>query len=80
MAAKITECVIHVDLANAIRKMARALELKVPDGKLGFRCPNPDCRQPVKPMISAEGKLRDHFEHLKRNEACPLSHVRRGRA
>jgi hypothetical protein len=26
--AKITECVIDVDLANAIRKMADALELK----------------------------------------------------
>jgi hypothetical protein len=38
--AKIKECVIDVDLANAIRKMANALDLKVPDGKLGFRCQN----------------------------------------
>jgi hypothetical protein len=71
--AKITECVIDIDLANAIRRMADALELKVPDGKLGFRCP--ECRQPVKSMIP--GKTAAHFEHLKRNKDCSLSHVRR---
>jgi hypothetical protein len=71
--AKITECVIDVDLANAIRKMADALKLKVPDGKLGFRCP--ECGQSVKSMVS--GKTVAHFEHLKRNKDCKLSHVRR---
>jgi len=58
-----TECLIGVDLAKAIRKMADALELKVPDGKLGFR---PSCRRPVKPM----GGSLARFEHLKRNKDC----------
>jgi hypothetical protein len=71
--AKITECVIDVELANAIRKMADALALKVPDGKLGFRCPK--CGLPVKSMMP--GKTAAHFEHLKRNNDCSLSHVRR---
>ncbi len=69
---KITECVIGVDLASAIRSVARSLRLKVPDGKLGFRCP--ECRKPVKPAYSAGGKLGNHFEHLKRNRNCSLSH------
>ncbi len=73
---KIEECVIGVDLANAIREVADALGLKVPKGKLGFRCPNPKCRQAVKPMVSGGGH-RAHFEHLKRNRNCELSHVRR---
>jgi hypothetical protein len=73
---KIEECLIGVDLAKAIRNVAGALELKVPDGKLGFRCPNPECRQPVKPMVTG-GKQSAHFEHLKRNPKCPLSHVKR---
>ncbi len=74
--AKITECVIGVELANAIRKMADALDLKVPDGKLGFRCP--ECRQPVNSMAS--GRTSAHFEHLERNINCSLSHrARRSR-
>jgi hypothetical protein len=72
---KITECVITVELANAIRSVALALKVKVPKGKLGFRCP--ECRQPVKPMISADGKQSAHFEHLQRNSGCGLSYVRR---
>ena len=40
---KINECVIGVDLANAIREVTRALGLNVPKGKLGFLCPNPKC-------------------------------------
>jgi hypothetical protein len=73
---KINECLIDVDLANAIREVADALKLKIPAGKLGFRCPNPKCRKPVKPMV-AGGKQGPHFEHLKRNPKCDLSHVRR---
>jgi len=72
---KIDECVISVELANAVRGFVDALGLKVPKGKLGFRCPNPDCRMPVKPM--AEGGTPAHFEHLKRNPNCPLSGVPR---
>ncbi len=73
--AKINECIISVDLANAIREVTRALGLNVPKGKLGFLCPNPKCRQPVKPMRS-RGNPSAHFEHLKRNANCELSHVR----
>jgi hypothetical protein len=70
---KMTECMIGVDLANAIREVADALGLRVPKGKLGFRCT--ECRRPVKPMVS--GGTTAHFEHLKRNKDCSLSHVRR---
>ena len=66
---KMEECVIGVDLANAIRKVADALGLKVPQGKLGFRCT--ECRQPVKPMVA--GGTSAHFEHLKRNKDCSRS-------
>jgi competence CoiA-like predicted nuclease len=72
--AKITECVIGVDLANSIREVADALGLKVPRGRLGFRCPN--CGQSVKPMVSG-GNQAAHFEHLKRNRGCKLSHAPR---
>jgi hypothetical protein len=71
---KINECLIDVDLANAIREVADALKLKVPAGKLGFRCPNPKCRRPVKPMV-AGGKQRPHFEYLKRNPNCDLQEL-----
>jgi rubredoxin len=72
---KINECVISVELANAIRGVADALGLKVPKGKLAFRCPNPDCRMPVKPMV--KGGTPAHFEHVKRNPKCPLCSVPR---
>jgi len=72
---KMKECVIGVGLANAIREVADALGLKVPKGKLGFRCT--ECSQPVKPMIS--GGTAAHFEHLKRNPKCSLAHVPRGK-
>jgi hypothetical protein len=72
---KIDECVISIELANAIRGVADALGLKVPKGKLAFRCPNPDCRMPVKPMV--QGGIPAHFEHLKRNPKCPLSSMPR---
>lgn len=74
--SKINECLIDIDLANAIREVADALKLKVPAGKLGFRCPNPKCRQAVKPMI-AGGKQGPHFEHLKQNPKCDLSYLHR---
>jgi hypothetical protein len=65
---KITECLIGIKLAKAIRGLADAAGLKVPEGDLSFRCPNPDCRKPVR-------IVGDHFEHFKRNPSCPLSHV-----
>jgi competence CoiA-like predicted nuclease len=66
---KIEECLIGVDLAKAIRNVAGSLELKVPDGRLGFRCP--ECKRPVKPAVGE--KVPPHFEHLKRNVKCSLS-------
>jgi hypothetical protein len=72
---KMEECVIGVDLANAIRGVADALGLKVPKGKLGFRCT--ECGQAVKPMV-AGGHSPAHFEHLKGKTSCSLAHVPRG--
>ena len=41
------EALIDISLANALRAVVDAMELRVPEGNLGFRCP--ECRQPVKP-------------------------------
>jgi hypothetical protein len=52
----------------------QALALRDLGVKLEFRCPNPDCIQPVKPI--GEGKDKDgvkykaHFEHMTRNPKC----------
>jgi len=64
------ECVIGIDLAIAIKEIARALALRVPEGRLGFRCPN--CGEAVK-TAKKSAKQGAHFEHLKRNVACKLS-------
>jgi hypothetical protein len=73
MPPKMKDCLIGVDLAKAIRKVAGSLKLKVPDGKLGFRCT--ECNRPVKPAVGK--KQPPHFEHLDRNAKCSLSHVKR---
>lgn len=67
--AKIPECLISVELANALRSVVDAMSLKVPGGDLGFLCPS--CRNPVRP----HGGANAHFEHLTQNPDCPLSHV-----
>lgn len=64
---KIERCLISIELANALRGVVDALDLKVPAGDLGFLCPN--CQKPVKP----HGGASPHFEHLERNPACTLS-------
>jgi hypothetical protein len=61
----LTECLIDVDVAIALREIARAMKLKIPNGNLQFRCP--ECNYPVKPQ--REGKGPDgidapHFEHI----------------
>jgi hypothetical protein len=66
--AKLTECVIGVELASAIRRVINETGSKMPRSKLAFRCP--ECRRPVRPHVSAEGKLESHFEHFKRNPNC----------
>jgi hypothetical protein len=65
------ECLITIDLANALRDLASAMRLDVPGGELGFRCKQ--CGEPVKPH-KASAKQAAHFEHLQRNPACRLSH------
>jgi len=61
-------CLISPELASAIRTVAYALGAKVPKSKRGFRCPT--CKQPVKPMVSADGKLESHFEHFPGARHC----------
>jgi len=65
---KIPECLISVELAKAIKQVAQAAGLKVPEGDLSFRCPNEVCKKPVR-------IVGDHFEHFKRNPNCKLSDV-----
>jgi competence CoiA-like predicted nuclease len=63
------ECLISVDLANAIRSLVDVMKLKVPEGDLGFTCK--ECGKPVKPFQG--GMQGPHFEHLERNDDCSLS-------
>jgi hypothetical protein len=63
------KCLIDIELALALRNVAQAMNLKIPEGRLGLSCP--DCRQPVKPF--EDGMQGPHFEHLKRNKNCSLS-------
>jgi hypothetical protein len=72
----VTECLIKIDAALALRDLARALNLKTPKGDLGFLCPH--CKQPVKTTAQGEDpnavRYEAHFEHLDRNSTCRLSH------
>ena len=63
------ECLIKIELANAVRGLINAVNLKVPEGDLGFLCP--ECRRPVKPFT--DGMQGPHFEHVERNPNCSLS-------
>ena len=71
---KMEECLIDINLALALRGLAEAMNLDVPEGKIGFLCPNPNCRGPVNPHKAGGGHAA-HFEHLARNPTCPLSDV-----
>jgi hypothetical protein len=61
---RLDECVISIDLALAIRAVVAALELKVPNGNLQFRCP--ECDYAVKPHNEEDAPDGNapHFEHL----------------
>ena len=50
----LTDCLISVDLALALREVARKMHLDIPNGNLEFRCP--ECHQPVKPHDEGEDK------------------------
>lgn len=67
-------------LNNRTMEIDRALRLKDEADRLGqsrpdFRCT--DCRKEVRPHRGG-GHAGAHFEHLKRNPKCPLSHRARG--
>jgi hypothetical protein len=62
---KLNECLVSVDLALALREVAKAMHIKIPRGNLQFRCP--ECNYPVKPHAEGEGPDgidEPHFEHL----------------
>ena len=65
------ECLINIALGNAVRGVMDAVNLKVPQGNLGFSCP--ECHKPVKPFI--DGMQGPHFEHMDRNPKYSLSDV-----
>jgi hypothetical protein len=67
---RLTECLVSIDLANALRDLADSMKIDVPRGDLGMRCPK--CHKPVKPHRGDS----PHFEHLARNPDCPVSDVR----
>jgi len=65
---KIEQCLINVELALALKAMVEATGVAIPDGKLGMMCP--ECKRAVKPHSGDSA----HFEHLRRNSNCSLSH------
>ena len=68
---KSEQCLISVELANALSEAVEAMGLHVPAGDRGFLCG--ECEQPVKPHRA--GKTTGA---LKRNPDCKLSHVWKG--
>ena len=65
---KIEQCLINVELALALKAMIEATGVAIPDGKFGLMCP--ECKRAVKPHAGDSA----HFEHLRRNSNCSLSH------
>lgn len=68
---KMQECLIHVDLANALREEINIASLKRTEEFMGLTCP--ECHQPVKPIREGTNAVDAHFEHLARNSQCSLS-------
>ena len=68
---KMEECLIHVDLANALREVVDKMSLRAAEGFIGLSCP--ECHKPVKPMKAGTTGAAAHFEHLARNPQCSLS-------
>jgi hypothetical protein len=65
------DAIIGITLGNALRSTVDAMNLKVPEGDLGFLCP--ECHRPVKPH--KDGMQGPHFEHMQRNPECSRSDV-----
>lgn len=70
MAAKNKECLISIDLANALNQFVYAMKLKISRRDIGFRCP--ECHELVNPHLKSE-RQPARFENLKRNPDCSLS-------
>jgi len=68
---KMTECIIDVQLANALNQLVYATKLKVDKRRIGFWCP--ECGRPVRPHLKSKTHPA-HFEHVDRNVACRFSH------
>jgi hypothetical protein len=72
--AKMEECLIHIDLANALKEVVDSMSLKPTEGFIGFSCP--ECHKSVKAMRVGTNGAAPHFEHLARNPQCSLSDER----
>jgi competence CoiA-like predicted nuclease len=66
--ARLTECVINIDLANALRNVIKEMRLHPPNGDIGFYCPG--CHGAVKPMVVGSNDQAAHFEHIQLNMKC----------
>jgi competence CoiA-like predicted nuclease len=69
--AKNTECLISIELANAINQLVYATGLSISRRDIGFRCP--ECGKPVNPHLKGKG-IGAHFEHTKANKKCSRSY------
>ena len=65
-----TECLISINLANAINQLVYAMKLNISKRDIGFHCP--ECHKPVNPHLRGKG-ISAHFEHLKANPKCSRS-------
>ena len=69
---QITKCLIDVNLALALRELARSLGLDIPGGQMNFSCPQ--CGQSLKPHHGTSPA--PHFEHLSGHRPCSYSDSR----
>ena len=60
-------CTVTLNPKQAIAFRELGMDLK-------YRCPNPECAQPVIVVSKGKGKVgvtyKAHFQHLKRNPKC----------
>ena len=68
--AKSRECLIGIDLANALNQFVHEMKLKIVKRDIGFRCP--ECFRPVDPHRAGKGEPA-HFEHRIKNPSCSRS-------
>lgn len=68
---KMEECLIHIDLANALKEIVDKETQKRGEDMMGLSCP--ECHKPVTAMRAGANGEAAHFEHLARNPKCSLS-------